>query len=91
MTMNAFDRFPARLHWNAQQLADAVPLRLHELPAFRADAGAVAPAVLWNQWGWPGCVALVAGFQLLSLAIALLGWKPVKPQALIAGQRGKPA
>ena len=44
MTMNAFDRFPARLHWNAQQLADAVPLRLHELPAFRADAGAVAPA-----------------------------------------------
>ena len=44
MTMNAFDRFPARLHWNPQQLADAVPLRLHELPAFRADAGAVAPA-----------------------------------------------
>ena len=55
------------------------------------SAGAVAPAMLWNQWGWPGCVALVAGFQLLSLAIALLGWKPVKPQALIAGQRGKPA
>lgn len=44
MTMNAFDRFPAHLHWTAQQLADAVPLRLHELPAFRADAGTVAPA-----------------------------------------------
>ena len=44
MTMNAFDRFPAHLHWTAQQLADAVPLRLHELPAFRADAGVVAPA-----------------------------------------------
>lgn len=29
--MNAFSRFPARLHWNAQQLADAVPLRLHAL------------------------------------------------------------
>jgi len=42
--MNAFDRFPAHLHWTAQQLADAVPLRLHELPAFRAGAGAVAPA-----------------------------------------------
>ena len=29
--MNAFDHFPAHLHWNAQQLADAVPLRLHQL------------------------------------------------------------
>jgi len=44
MTMNAFDRFPTHLHWNAQQLADAVPLRLHELPAFRAEEGPVARA-----------------------------------------------
>ena len=34
--MNAFPHFPARLHWTAQQLADAVPLRLHELYAFEA-------------------------------------------------------
>ena len=38
MTMNAFDRFPARLHWNAQQLADAVPLRLSELLDFTVNA-----------------------------------------------------
>ena len=32
--MNAFAHFPSRLHWNAQQLADAVPLRLSELSGF---------------------------------------------------------
>ena len=34
--MNAFDRFPTPLHWTSQQLADAVPLQLHELYAFDA-------------------------------------------------------
>lgn len=29
--------FPSQLHWTSEQLADAVPLRLHELFAF--DAG----------------------------------------------------
>ncbi len=33
----ATDGFPFGLHWDAQQLADAVPLRLHEL--FDFDAG----------------------------------------------------
>ena len=32
--MNAFAHVPSRLHWNAQQLADAVPLRLSELSGF---------------------------------------------------------
>ena len=35
--MNAFAHFPARLHWTAQQLTAAVPLRLHELFAFDAS------------------------------------------------------
>jgi|HigsolmetaAR201D_1030396.scaffolds.fasta_scaffold01483_5 hypothetical protein len=34
--MNAFAPFPGRLHWTAQQLADAVPLRLWQLYAFDA-------------------------------------------------------
>ena len=38
--MNAFVVFPSHLHWNAQQLAEAVPLRLHEMFAY--DAGAQA-------------------------------------------------
>jgi hypothetical protein len=29
-----FPAFPAQLHWSAQDLADAVPLRLFELFAF---------------------------------------------------------
>ena len=42
--MNTFPHFPSHLHWTAQQLADAVPLRLHELYAFDAarDAGGAA-------------------------------------------------
>lgn len=35
--MNAYAPFPARLHWNAQQLADAVPLRLSQLLGFERD------------------------------------------------------
>ena len=34
--MDTFAYFPARPHWTAQQLTDAVPLRLHELYAFDA-------------------------------------------------------
>lgn len=36
--MNTSSTFPFALHWTAQELADAVPLRLFELFAF--DAGA---------------------------------------------------
>ena len=35
--MHTFPHFPAHLHWTAQQLTDAVPLRLHELYAFDAN------------------------------------------------------
>ncbi len=42
--MNAFAHFPSRLHWTAQQLADAVPLRLHELFAFDAARHDASPA-----------------------------------------------
>ena len=40
--MNADVYFPSQLHWTAQELAEAVPLRLHELFAF--DAGREADA-----------------------------------------------
>ncbi|TDK23218.1 hypothetical protein E2F46_11405 [Luteimonas aestuarii] len=44
--MNAFAHFPATVHWNAQQLADAVPPRLSQLLAFdrERDLGRVAVA-----------------------------------------------
>lgn len=38
--MDTFAYFPARPHWTAQQLTDAVPLRLHQLFAFDATASA---------------------------------------------------
>lgn len=45
--MNAFAHFPSQLHWNAQQLADAVPPRLHELYAFDARRD-IAPRAAAN-------------------------------------------
>ncbi len=42
--MDNFAHFPAHLHWTAQQLADAVPLRLHELYAFDATRDACGAA-----------------------------------------------
>lgn len=50
--MNALSAFPPRLHWNASELADAVPLRPFQrfrvdargLPAMPADAAPRAPA-----------------------------------------------
>ncbi|MGY2200453.1 MFS transporter [Pseudomonas gingeri] len=49
------------------------------------SCGAIVPALVWNPWGWPGCVALIVGFQLLSLLIALVGWKPPRNAASVVG------
>ncbi|KIH84141.1 MFS transporter [Pseudomonas batumici] len=38
--------------------------------------GAWVPGALWDHWGWPGCVALIVVFQLLSLLVAWTSWKP---------------
>lgn len=48
------------------------------------SCGAIVPALMWERWGWAGCVALVTGFQLLTLLIALTGWKPLKPELIQA-------
>jgi hypothetical protein len=41
MNASFFIDFPSQLHWNADELTAAVPLRLHELFAY--DAGREAP------------------------------------------------
>lgn len=46
------------------------------------SAGAILPAMLWNRFGWTGCVALIIAFQLLSLTIALVAWKPRKSELI---------
>ncbi|WP_428556722.1 MFS transporter [Pseudomonas edaphica] len=48
------------------------------------SCGAIVPALMWERWGWAGCVALIIGFQLLTLLIALTGWKPLKPDLIQA-------
>ena len=44
------------------------------------SCGAIVPALIWERWGWAGCVTLIIGFQLLTLLIALTGWKSSKPE-----------
>ncbi|RPE75825.1 hypothetical protein [Vulcaniibacterium tengchongense] len=48
VSVNHAHAFPFDLHWSAQDLADAVPLRLHEIVRFDAAlpdaANAAAPA-----------------------------------------------
>ena len=46
------------------------------------SGGAIVPALIWERWGWAGCVVLIIGFQLLTLLIALTGWKPLKPELI---------
>ncbi|NVZ19559.1 MFS transporter [Pseudomonas costantinii] len=46
------------------------------------SCGAIAPALIWERWGWAGCVTLIIGFQLLTLLIALTGCKPLKPELI---------
>lgn len=48
------------------------------------SCGAIIPALMWERWDWAGCVALIIGFQLLTLLIALTGWKPLKPELIQA-------
>lgn len=43
------------------------------------SCGAIVPALIWERWGWAGCVVLIVAFQLMTLLIALVGWKLVKP------------
>jgi predicted MFS family arabinose efflux permease len=38
------------------------------------SCGGIAPAGLWRDYGWPGCVALVAVMQVAMLATALRFW-----------------
>lgn len=39
------------------------------------SAGALLPALFWERWGWPGCVPLIMGAQLLVMLIAWFGWQ----------------
>ncbi|MDP1335070.1 hypothetical protein Q6252_28810, partial [Klebsiella pneumoniae] len=31
------------------------------------SCGAIVPGLLWERWGWVGCVVLIITFQLLTL------------------------
>jgi YNFM family putative membrane transporter len=42
--------------------------------------GGVLPSYVWEHGKWPACVALIASVLLVTLLIALIGWKAPHPQ-----------
>jgi len=38
--------------------------------------GSAAPGTFWNRGGWPACVALIAGVQVLTIVLSAVFWKP---------------
>ena len=52
--MNTSSTFPFATHWTAQDLVDAVPLRLFELFAFDAGLAGAVPGRSANQPPRPG-------------------------------------
>jgi hypothetical protein len=68
--MNATTTFPAAIHWSAQDLADAVPLRLHELfevaglPARAGNAGRLVPSPRRWRAGYAAVAPLPPRFRI---------------------------
>jgi MFS transporter, YNFM family, putative membrane transport protein len=46
-------------------------------------AGSYLSGRFWNRGGWPACVGLVATVQALTIAIAVLSWKPAQKNATV--------
>jgi MFS family permease len=48
------------------------------------SAGSAFPGIFWNRAGWPACVALIAAVQIVTISLASLFWRPVRPAHPIA-------
>jgi MFS family permease len=48
------------------------------------SAGGAVPAPFWNAGGWPACVALAVGVQILLLALGTLWWRPASGPATMS-------
>ncbi|MGU8080182.1 MFS transporter [Burkholderia pyrrocinia] len=42
---------------------------------FGGSLGSVLPVPAWNRWGWPGCVAFVAGAQAIAGVLVFFFWR----------------
>lgn len=51
--------------------------------------GSVVPAYLWDFGGWPACVWLIAGVQMLSASTAFTFWIRHRPSRSSAEERGE--
>ncbi|MBV8730996.1 MAG: MFS transporter, partial [Acidobacteriia bacterium] len=44
------------------------------------SCGAAIPGQFWSRGGWTACVALIVSVQSLTIVLAALFWRPVKPR-----------
>ena len=45
------------------------------------SAGSAVPGYFWNAGGWPACVALIAGVQVITITLASWFWNPAPRSA----------
>ena len=45
------------------------------------SGGSAIPGYFWNAGGWPACVALIAGVQVITITLASWFWKPAPRRA----------
>jgi predicted MFS family arabinose efflux permease len=48
------------------------------------SAGSAIPGYFWSAGGWPACVALIVGVQVITITLASLFWKPARRIAPVA-------
>jgi YNFM family putative membrane transporter len=48
------------------------------------SAGGAVPAPFWNAGGWPACVALAIGVQILLLALGTFFWRETRAPATMS-------
>ena len=51
--------------------------------------GGTAPGWLWQQFGWPGCVALVVAVQTIIAGVAWTRWESITPASAPANAAGQ--
>ncbi|MEO8371174.1 MAG: MFS transporter [Candidatus Solibacter sp.] len=45
------------------------------------SGGSAIPGYFWTHGGWPACVALIVGVQLVTITLALIFWQPLPKRA----------
>ena len=75
--LSVFNLFVVSVFWSlmADVFAPEQGKRLFGVIAAGGSTGAALPGLFWSRGGWPACVALVIGVQIVTTTIALVAWR----------------